>query len=122
MPKKIIIIGLILWHLLIVVLSLVNFNSFPTFSVNQIDKIYHLVFYAVLSILWSLFYLTKFDKLNPQSSFLWSFLLGLVIEILQDFTSYRTFDWIDVIFNTIGIAFGIIIVNKLKEFFKQTFY
>ncbi len=119
MLKKIIIFGLIFWNVLIATLSLLNTDDLPSISVNHIDKFYHLFFYTVLAIFWNLFYfsLSKINIIKQYSlSFVFSFTLGLLLEYMQKLSGFRTFDWFDVLFNTLGIIFGTIIVILSKDF------
>jgi len=90
-------------------------------SIKGSDKIGHLLAYFVFAIVWFLFFFYS-EKLHKRffQSLIWaavlSFLFGILMEFLQAvLTSYRSPEWNDVLANTSGIVFAIIILKTLKN-------
>lgn len=118
----------LLWTAVIVVLSLVSFSKLPKVSLlpSYTDKITHFVFYFGFVFLWGNALLQKAQ--NRKNIFLkilsTAILVGALMEVLQEtLTQNRTFDWLDILANSIGAVVGIFILmmfgkseNKLKSF------
>jgi VanZ family protein len=83
-------------------------------SINNIDKLYHLFAYFVLSSCW----LFSFYK-KPALKYiiiLFCIIYGIIIEVLQDtLTLYRTGDFKDVLANTLGIILGLLVFNQFLK-------
>jgi len=92
--------------LTITVLSLIKLGVQPI-SFTYLDKVEHAIAYTTLSFFWLLtFGLTKKKILLV---ILICVIFGAFIEVLQKTTSYRTFDYVDMIANTIGVLIGYLI-------------
>ncbi|MHA7055995.1 VanZ family protein [Aquimarina sp. M1] len=90
-------------------------------KVEGSDKIGHLLAYFVFTVIWFLFFFysekqpREFSKSITKASVL-SFLFGILMELLQGtVTDYRSPEWNDVLANTSGIVFAIIVVKVLKN-------
>ena len=100
------------WTLLIFYLCLDDAPNIPKFTFHSKDKIVHFIFYFVFVYFW-----TKSLK-NKQSNYILIILFlalitGITIEFLQEnFTHYRTFDWYDILANSIGAIASFIYVKK----------
>ncbi len=73
------------------------------------DKIVHFVFYTVSSYLWihALLRGKTSKKATIMMVILSLALFGLTVEYLQEnFTLGRSFEWMDVLSNTLGVLFG----------------
>ncbi|MCZ6541352.1 MAG: VanZ family protein, partial [Nitrospinae bacterium] len=85
---------------LVVVLSL--YPTPPSLKYSWMDKVLHVLLYAVL-MLW-------FAQLHPQSRYGWLaggfVMLGILLEVLQSYTGYRSGDYWDVAANSFGTALG----------------
>lgn len=117
--KKLIAIS---WNVLILVLCLVNLsniNEVQKITIPFLDKIVHFIFYTTSSFLWSWALLNKkslYHKLNLIIIVFGLILFGLTIEFLQDiFPTQRSFEWLDVLCNTLGVLFGTIIYLMYKR-------
>ena len=104
------------YTIFLIILSAVPVNdfSFPKFQLFGIDKLAHFIMYLFLTILWYYsaenFYSSKFKLL-----FL-SIFFGLLLEIFQHILPYgRYFDLADILANTLGVIFGIIILYCIKK-------
>jgi VanZ family protein len=111
------------WTGIIAFFCLVQLNNVPFKSVSNIDKLVHVFFHFVFTLLWFLFFkkhLSSINDLKPLViSFLLSFVFGISIEILQElFTTTRHADVFDVLANLLGATFAtltIIFLNKDKN-------
>lgn len=103
----------VLWNVVILVFCLINLsniNEVQKISIPNIDKIVHFIFYTTSSFLWSWALLKQNAsnyKLNLLLIILGLILFGLLIEFLQDvLPTKRSFEWLDVACNTLGVLFG----------------
>ncbi|WP_353148924.1 VanZ family protein [Flavobacterium sp.] len=100
------------WTLLIIYLCLNDVSNLPTISIKNIDKIIHFVFYFVLVFLW-----IKGMKRTSMYRFLivvvLAIFLGIGIEFLQKYcTPKRTFDWYDIVANSLGAISSFFLVKN----------
>ena len=100
--------------LIIFSLTPVSDFSFPIFQLFGIDKLLHFVMYFSLTILWCLasenFYKSNFKLL------LFAIFFGFVLEIFQHILPFgRYFDLGDLLANSLGVIFGIIILYYIKK-------
>ncbi len=115
MLKKIVFSIAVLWTSIVLYLCLENMRDANPIVINieHIDKVVHACFHCILAALWFLFfrlhYLNK-KKVNVYLlSFLFSFILGILIEFLQQyFTTTRSVDVFDILANMFGATLGII--------------
>ncbi len=110
-----------LWTLLIFYLCLDDSPNVPKINIQYKDKVVHFIFYFVFVYFW-----TKSIK-NKNLNYLLMVLFlaittGITIEFLQEnYTSHRTFDWYDILANTLGAIACFIYVKKfyaIKNEFK----
>lgn len=92
--------------IVIAVLSLIKVGKQPI-NFHNIDKVEHFIAYAVLSFFW-LLALGKTQK-SILLLVLVCIFYGMIIEVFQGMTGYRTFDFVDMIANTIGVLIGLFI-------------
>ena len=88
--------------------------DFPSFQLFGIDKLVHFIMYFSLTILWCLasesFYKSNFKLLLSVIFF------GFVLEIFQHILPFgRYFDSSDLLANSLGVIFGIIILYYIKK-------
>ncbi len=99
-------------------MCLIKINKLPNGGISYADKIYHCLSYIILSLLWynTLLYMFKLKKQQA----LWygsgfSIIFGIVIEVLQGaLTTSRAADVNDVVANSVGVLFVILIVSLKK--------
>lgn len=113
----------VFWNIVILVFCLINLsniNEVQKISIPNIDKIVHFIFYTTSSFLWSWALLNKKTpnyKLNLILIVLGLILFGLMIEFLQDvFPTKRSFEWLDVASNTVGVLVGTTIYLLYTKF------
>ncbi len=112
------------YTLFIIAASLGKFaiNIFPQ-KVNHSDKIGHFIAYSVFAFIWAFFLIkAKGVKINNSILFslLWSVSFGVVMEFCQwVFTSYRQFDYYDMLANTAGSVMGLLFFYIYFEFIQK---
>tara|TARA_B100000886_G_C19995286_1_gene315756 strand:+ start:76 stop:435 length:360 start_codon:yes stop_codon:yes gene_type:complete len=106
----------IFYTLVLLILSIIPVPEigFPRFHLFEFDKLMHFFVYFSLTILWyfafEIFY-NSYLKLLLSAIF-----FGFVLEIFQYLFSFgRYFDLADLLANTLGVIFGIIILYYLKK-------
>ncbi|WCO03709.1 VanZ family protein [Psychroserpens ponticola] len=98
--------------------SLGNISGVPKLGFTFDDKIYHLLAYAILTfLLFNYIRTTQVKKAILLSASI-AFVYGIIIEVLQStLTDFRTPDYYDVLANTIGVVFIMLLLRfktKLK--------
>ncbi len=99
----------VMWALLILLFSIVPVSQTQTSGFFTIDKLGHLFFYFMFT-----FMLLHIEFNNYKSAGI-PIIYGILIEVLQLFISYRTFSFVDIIFNTIGASLSIITINYIRK-------
>ena len=126
----------IIWMLFILVASLISGNKLPSISISHIDKIGHLVCYAILAfLLLGTFRRARFfptinnDNHKDTKPFktplnytlIIAISYGVIIEILQGtLFLHRNFEIPDIIANIIGAFIGIISYKIIFKFLNDT--
>ena len=84
----------------------------PTFQPTggHLDKVEHLIGYAILMFWWSQLVVWRREKLA-----MFLILFGIAIELLQGLTPYRQPDLLDVLANTGGVLIGWLLARKLPN-------
>ena len=113
-----------MYSLLIAFLSLSKFIIGKLPDVNNSDKLAHFVAYFVFVLIWSAYFVftsLQLPKVIAFYSFIIAFVFGLLMEIMQfTLTSYRSFDLLDVLANTLGGFCGaILVVFVIKQLLKR---
>ncbi|WP_196137771.1 VanZ family protein [Aliikangiella sp. G2MR2-5] len=81
-------------------------------SLNNIDKIYHLVAFASFSGSFRL----AFSSLKIFYLITLSCLFGVMIEIVQHFIPNRSFSLADILADVLGVLLGVLIVKYLSTY------
>jgi len=107
-------ISLIGYCLLLVVLTSLPGN--PASKSNQLDKLYHIAAYGLLSFIlyFVIYYQNKiklFKKYPAAFTILFATLFGMINEFHQIFIPTRTFNKYDLLANLIGIILTIVIIK-----------
>ena len=114
----------VLWAIIILVLSGLSGNSIskiPFIDLPYFDKVLHMSFYFVLSILLCRGYFIQLQNKSIRwpyiFTFITAFLYGLLIELLQAtiFTG-RTADLRDAAANATGILLGLLLYKPIHRF------
>lgn len=95
--------------------SIGNVSGVPKLGFSFDDKIYHFLAYAILTVLLFNYVVTTTIKHKILFSVSTAIVYGIIIEVLQaTITDFRTPDYYDVIANTIGALFIMLLV-KFKD-------
>lgn len=81
------------------------------FEVPHADKVFHFLSYSSLGYWFSQCFFNRFFK----RTLILLFVMGTSIEFLQPFTGYRTFDFFDIVANTIGCLIGIFLSHSFLK-------
>jgi VanZ family protein len=97
------------WSLVIavIVLSLIPAPMIQT--VDNGDKVEHIIAYFVLMLWFAQIYHTPRQRIQCMIGFL---LLGAVLEILQGLSGIRQADWVDMVANSVGVVLAWQLTNK----------
>ncbi len=114
-PKQIYFLAALLWAGVIAFFCLIQLNNVPLGEVSNLDKLVHVFFHFVLTILCFLFvqkYTNAINSLKPiLISLLFSVFFGIGIEIVQElFTTTRHADVFDVLANLSGAILGVAVI------------
>lgn len=105
--------------LIIITLSLIrpdNITDIPLTLFPFSDKVVHFLMYAGLTFFLLLDGQKKMN-LNLKKLFLllvYPLILGISLEFFQLLTPYRSFDILDMIFNSMGLLFGLAVFSAWK--------
>ena len=89
----------------------------PDFSVF-LDNFFHLLIFLFLYFIW--FYsLKKSSIISKFILFLSLSIYGLIIELIQLKLPHRSFEFIDIIFNTTGLLVSLILIRFQDKNFKK---
>jgi VanZ family protein len=118
--KKIYFYSAIFWSGLILYLCLENADNLKEITIPNFDKVIHIVFHFVFTILWFLYLKKKLNSLNNfktlSMALVLSFIFGIIIEVLQEFfTTTRSADIFDILSNVLGSLLGVILINLLNR-------
>lgn len=105
----------VFWTIIIFYFCLEEAPKVPKITFQYKDKVVHFIFYFTFVLLW-----TKSLKYKPLKHVLMVLFLGIImgitIELLQEnFTLNRTFDWFDILANTIGAVASFTYVKKFVQ-------
>lgn len=93
------------YSITLAVLSLVSDDTLPNLGTNYDDKIYHLLAYALVNLLWFKVFLNFKTSKPILLAFIISIVFGIIIEVLQgEFTAVRDPSIMDVLANSIGVT------------------
>lgn len=102
----------------ILTLFIILFSTIPVGIGSGIlfqDKIIHFFIYGLLALL-SVQAAYAQNMNRPEwRGFYYAFFLGLFLEFVQFFLPYRSFDIVDIVFNTVGAGLGTFISYKLAR-------
>ena len=99
----------------LVIASLISLHSVPSLGSSFDDKIYHVVAYLGLSLLWVTYFKPFKTKYIPFIVLFVAAFLGFILELLQYLVNpNRTYDTYDLIANSIGAIIGTLIASNIN--------
>lgn len=121
MPKYFLFLVALLWTGIVSYFCLVSSNEIPSIDIPGLDKCIHILFHFALTFFWFLFFSKQLDVdsvFKPLLySILFSFILGIGIEILQELvTTTRSADVLDILANTFGATVAVFVAVICKRF------
>jgi VanZ family protein len=123
--RQVLFCAAVFWSVLIIYFCLKNANDLRQIDIEGFDKFIHIVFHFVFTLLWFLYVRKKYFELSKkylvQGSFFFSFIFGVIIEILQELvTTTRSADFFDILANFFGaflamVSISLFNTNKKKR-------
>lgn len=105
-----------LWSLLTLSITLIPGNALPESDIFQLDKLVHLFFFGVLMILVCYGFIKENSVFHSQlAAGMYCVAFGMLIETLQQFVPGRTFSWVDMAANSLGVGLGYLCFVFLKS-------
>jgi VanZ family protein len=114
--KKIALLFVIVYTIVLTILSFADSTSIPSIGSEFDDKIYHFLAYLCFTLI-SYNYIKRTTVSHKYVVIICCLLsYGIVIEVLQgSLSNTRISDFFDVVANSIGIVFGIIVLIITKQ-------
>lgn len=121
MLKQVFFFAALFWTGVILFFCLIKSSDIPQIEIPNLDKVIHAFFHFVFVWLWFLFFKKKLMSPNNYNllaiTFVFSLILGIVIEMIQQFfTVSRSGDPLDVLANIFGAALAFISIVLLNKF------
>lgn len=121
MLKQVFFFAALFWTGVILFFCLIKSSDIPQIEIPNLDKVIHAFFHFVFIWLWFLFFKKKLMSSNNYNllaiTFVFSLILGVVIEMIQQFfTVSRSGDPLDVLANIFGAALAFISIVLLNKF------
>lgn len=115
MVKKLLLVASIIYTIALTTASLITLSGVPSLGSSFDDKIYHLLAYLVLALLWSLYFKLAIKKYSWVRILLSLIMFGVVLELFQHrINPNRTYDTYDLLANCLGVILGTLIVTVVN--------
>ena len=126
MHKKIYFWIALFWTLVVSFLCLTSSGNIPKIGILYLDKLIHVFFHFIFTVLWILFFKVQIERSNKWKPFLISFVLsfifGITIEVCQElFTTTRSADVFDVLANVTGAILATVVMIFYYKKIKKNF-
>ena len=123
MRKQFFLFAALFWTGVILFFCLENAQNIPQINIPYIDKVIHAIFHFVFTTLWFLYFKKKFSStyMIRVLSIAWiaSLFFGIAIELIQEYvTTTRKADVIDVLANTTGATFAVLLLMRMNAYNK----
>ena len=84
-------------------------------SVNSLDKVLHFLCFSYLTLI------TWLSRILNKDLHVYVIVLayGILIEIVQGFLPYRSFEYLDIFADFVGVIAGLIIIKILKNLYPK---
>ena len=99
--------------LIISILSIQEVNI--EFSVNSLDKVLHFLCFSYLTLI------TWLSRILNKELHVYVIVLayGILIEIAQRYLPYRSFEYLDIFADFVGVIAGLIIIKIIKNLYPK---
>jgi len=101
-----------MWLFVIIVFSLITVPDTLNIKISQFDKVEHFFSYFVLMFLFAQCYNQKSSRLIYGAVFI---AIGVVLEILQSYSVTRLFEYTDMVANSTGVIFGLLLDDGILQ-------
>jgi VanZ family protein len=120
-PKQLYFWVALLWTGMIAFFCLMKSSAVPAVQIANLDKMAHAFFHFVFTLLWFLYFKNHFLGMDTFKKviipLLLSIFFGLLIELFQNvFTTTRVADGYDVLANTFGAIFAVILILLYEKY------
>ena len=111
----------IIWTLLLLIGLLTPGEQLPDVpSAVGLDKVVHFGLFMVLSFLWARAFVGKSNKRIKKRKFIPNYLVfvtifAILVEYVQRLVPGRAFDYLDILFNVLGVIAGAILFAYLHK-------
>ncbi len=109
----------LLWLAMVLFLSIMSFNGSIRARVPHAEQIFHFTIYAITSALFYVEFLRSRRPFFRKNAMIIAFVLasgyGVLMEVVQQYTSTRRFQVLDIEFNVLGAAIGLVVVLFLRR-------
>lgn len=121
MLKQVFLLAALFWTGIILFSCLIKSSDIPQINIQNLDKVIHAFFHFVFVWLWFLFLKKKLNSSKNFNllaiTFVFSLILGIVIEMIQQFfTVTRSADILDILANIFGATLAFISIVLLNKF------
>lgn len=114
MDKRILLFLAIVYTIALTVASLININGVPKLGFSFDDKIYHLLAYVLLSVLWVTYVKSHSKRFKVLIATFALIVFGIILELIQHpFNPNRTYDNLDMLANCFGVVVGMLIAIRI---------
>ena len=106
-----IILGISVFIITILSIQEVNIKS----SVNSLDKVLHFLCFSYLTLI------TWLSRILNKDLHVYVIVLayGILIEIVQRYLPYRSFEYLDIFADFVGVIAGLIIIKIIKNLYPK---
>lgn len=110
--KHILIWQILFWILTLIILYLTLMPSIQTgLTFSHIDKLFHFLAFAAFTSCFAL----AFPRLGTIFVIMGGATMGIAIEIAQSFIPYRSFSYLDMLADFLGVIVGWVVVAYLRK-------
>jgi len=104
------------YTVLLTILSLISVKGIPEFGTDYDDKLYHILAYFVLTMIWYFAVGQRSNRKQIITLALACIAFGIIIEAVQGkLTVHRVGDLLDVVANLIGVLIAMIYIIKREK-------
>ncbi|MBT8257421.1 MAG: VanZ family protein [Bacteroidia bacterium] len=113
MPKKVFLVLAVLYTVALTIASLITLKSLPELGTDMDDKLYHVLAYLILYLIWYFAVVKSVNKKQLMTLAVICIVFGIIIEAIQGKVNVnRMADSLDVVANIIGVLFGFVLSLK----------
>ena len=113
MLKRFVLPIAVVYTVFLTVISFISIGDIPNLGTDYDDKIYHIIAYIALTVLWFMTFKAPVIKIKIMYLGLFCVIFGIIIEAIQGKVNVnRVGDLLDVVANIIGVLIGLVYCLK----------